>query len=205
MSFGKRRSGRESDAPTGTPGLHTPVDPASFRAAGLDTAGISRLLVISVAGIVMLASISALLVIQPGRGEPIEVEAALIDGSQPASAAQGRVVQMCVEQAMLTATRGEDPGDDQRPRITKTCECTVEAVVSQLSPLQMQMLYVDYRTLMRVKIAEIDRTGESISKFAMPKIESREGAPVALITAASYAAHWREARGLVSQNAARCQ
>ncbi len=205
MSFGKRRSDRSTSEPSDLHDYHSPASPAAFVPARMDTAGLSRLLVISVAGVVMLAAVSALFFIQPGRGDPVEVEAALIDGSQVSTASQGRVVQMCIEQGLLAATRGVEPGDEQRPRIARACECTVGAVVGLLSPLQMQMLYVDYRTKLRATIAEIDRTGESVSTSIMPKLESREGAPVALVTAASFATHWREARSTVSQYAARCQ
>lgn len=204
MAFGKRKIGKGHVEPSHVGGLYGHQAPA-IAAATIDTPAISRLLVISVAGVVMLASISALFFIYPNRGEPIEVEASLIDGSTLASSAHDRVVQMCTEEGMLTATRGAEAGDEAAARVARACECTVRGLVGQLSPLQMQMVYVDYRTKLRATLAAIDRTGERIATSEMPKLEARDGAPLALVTTASYQAHWREARGLVAQQAARCQ
>ncbi len=204
MSFGKRKLGKADDGLSPINSIYEHPSPA-IRSSRPDTTSISRLLVILVAGIVMLAGISALFFIHPGRNETIEVEASLIDGSMFSASAQGLVVQMCVEEGMLTATRGEHAGDDQKPRVARICECTVGGVVGQLSPLQMRMLYVDYRTKLRATLAAIDRTGEHISTGAMPKLDARDGAPIALVTAASFQSHWREARGLLSQQSARCQ
>lgn len=204
MAFGKRKIGKGPEAPSHLGGFSEHAAPA-IAAATIDTPAISRLLVISVAGVVMLASISALFFIYPNRGEPIEVEASLIDGSTLSSSAHDRVVQMCAQEGQLTAAHGGETGDAAGARVTRACECTLRGVVGQLSPLQMQMIYVDYRTKLRATLAAIDRTGERIPTSEMPKLEARDGAPLALVTTASYQAHWREARGLLAQQAARCQ
>jgi hypothetical protein len=204
MAFGKRNIDKQLEEPSH--GEH--VDPSQIspwaQPRTWDPATLSRLLVISVAGVVMLAGISALFFIQPGRGEPIEVEAELIDGTQVSASSQGRVTDMCIDQALMIATRGSEPSEDQRPRIARACGCTVSGVVDQLSPLQMQMVFVDYRTTLRATLAEIDRTGESVVAGGMPKLNARDGVPTALVAAASFQSQWREARGLVSQQSARC-
>lgn len=204
MAFGKRKIGKGPEQAPHPDGFLQPSAPA-IGTDRIDTPAISRLLVISVAGIVMLAGVSALVFIHPDRGEPVEVEASLIDGSTLAASAHDRVVQMCAEQGLLAATRGGATADDMGTRVMRTCECTIGGVIGQFSPLQMQMVYVDFRTKLRATLATIDRTGERITTGGMPRLEARDGAPIALMTAASYHAHWQEARGLVAQQTARCQ
>ena len=204
MSFGKRNIDKHLAEPIQGEHLEPSAVSPWAHAKTCDPATLSRLLVISVAGVVMLAGISALFFIQPGRGEPIEVEAALIDGTQVSASSQGRVVGMCIEQGLIAATRGVEPGDELRPKLARACECTVSGVVGQLSPLQMQMVFVDYRTALRATLAEIDRTGESVTTGQMPKLDAGDGVPTALVAAASFQSRWREARGLVSQQSARC-
>lgn len=201
MSFGKRNTDRHGEGAQGAPvfrDLSVPIQ--------VDTARISRLLVFAVGGIVLLGAISTVAMhgLPWGTREPFQVEASLVDGSANAATSISSVVQMCTEERALAASAGDGAGDEARTRAAKSCRCAIEAAASQLTPLQMQMLYIDQRTRLRATMARIDRTGETFAVGAVPRVEIREGAAVALVTADSYEAHWREANGVMAQQTARC-
>jgi hypothetical protein len=202
MSFGKRNAGHHQNDPAPVVRYRDVTLPPAGRSAAL-----SRMLVLAVVGLVAFGGLSALLagLLGWGRAEPVQVDAALIDGSSHPSVDQGRVVDMCTQHGFMAATRGAPGREAERAKVEQACACAIEATAAELSPLQMSMLYVDYRTRLRATLADIDRTGERFDVGAVPRLEMREGAAVALVAADRYEGHWRAARDRVAEQARRCQ
>lgn len=202
MSFGKRQPGKE------------PAKPAPFidygeigQASGGASVQLSQLMVIAVVAVVAAAALMSLgyALFGSSRGEAVQVEAHLVDGSAVSPSAQARLVAVCIEHGLLKLSGGEGPTEAQRESISRGCTCTFTEIASKLSPLQTQMLYVDQRTRLRATMAQMDRTGERITVGGIPKLEAADNAAIALVASDRYDAHWREARDLSETQAARCK
>lgn len=202
MSFGKRTSGRGAQE-------HPELEPYPLAAPSplVETPGFNRLIVLSLAAVVLLAALWAVIgsLRQSAANQPIQVEASLVDGSPLSASAHARTIEMCVENNLFAQTRGETSGDEHRPRFAQSCTCAIDGASSQLTPLQMQMLYIDQRTRVRAALARIDRTGERFAVGATPLVEIADGAPAVVMTTHSYEKLWSEARSLFEQQTARCQ
>lgn len=203
MSFGKRNIDKRPPGPS--PFIE--LESAAAAPARHQPIRIPRLMVFVVGTTVILAALSALSLnlFNGSRSEMIQVEAALIDGSPATSSARSQLVGLCVEQNMLLSSGGDISDDDKRTKAAKTCQCTFGDIADQLTPLQVQMLTVDQRARLRATMAELDRTGERVFIASVPRFDAAEGAPIALVAADRYQAHWREARDLASRQTARCK
>lgn len=202
MSFGKRNIDKRPPGPAPFEVQTSAIAPSRDLPIR-----IPRLMVFVVGMTVALAAISALSmdVFNSSRSEMVQVEAAWIDGTPATLSTRAQLVGLCVEQSMLTATALDGIDNDKRAKAAKGCECAFGELADQLTPLQVHMLTHDQRARLRASMAELDRTGERIAVGTLPRLEPRESAAMAVVSAERYQQYWREARDAASRQSMRCK